>query len=45
MNDIGLKKLKERLRHSAGMLRAGAHRQSILGLIFLCYADVLFQAA
>ena len=49
MTDIELKKLKDRLWHSADMLRAGAHLapnkygQPILGLIFLRYADVLFK--
>lgn len=49
MTDIELKNLKDRLWHSADMLRAGAHLaankygQPILGLIFLRYADVLFK--
>lgn len=49
MTDIELKNLKDNLWHSADMLRAGAHLapnkygQPILGLIFLCYADVLFK--
>ncbi|MDO4194580.1 MAG: class I SAM-dependent DNA methyltransferase [Prevotellaceae bacterium] len=49
MTDIDLKDLKDRLWHSADMLRAGAHLaankygQPILGLIFLRYADVLFK--
>ncbi len=49
MTDTELKELKDRLWHSADMLRAGAHLaankygQPILGLIFLRYADVLFK--
>ncbi len=49
MTDIELKNLKDRLWHSADMLRASAHLaankygQPILGLIFLRYADVLFK--
>ena len=49
MTDTELKKLKDKLWHSADMLRAGAHLaankygQPILGLIFLRYADVLFK--
>ncbi len=49
MTDTELKDLKDRLWHSADMLRAGAHLaanrygQPILGLIFLRYADVLFK--
>lgn len=43
------KQLKDNLWHSADVLRAGAHLaankygQSILGLIFLRYADILFK--
>ena len=49
MTDLELKNLKDRLWHSADMLRAGAHLaankygQPILGLIFLRYADVLYK--
>lgn len=49
MTDLELKELKDRLWHSADMLRAGAHLaankygQPILGLIFLRYADVRFK--
>ena len=49
MNDIELKDLKDRLWHSADILRSGAHLaankygQPILGLIFLRYADILFN--
>ena len=49
MTDIELKELKDRLWHSADILRAGAHLaankygQPILGLIFLRYADILFK--
>lgn len=49
MTDIELKKLKDRLWHSADVLRASAHLaankygQPILGLIFLRYADILFK--
>lgn len=49
MTDTELKELKDRLWHSADMLRSGAHLaankygQPILGLIFLRYADVLFK--
>lgn len=49
MTDTELKTLKDRLWHSADMLRAGAHLaankygQPILGLIFLRYADVLYK--
>ena len=48
MTDVELKNLKDRLWHSADMLRAGAHLaankygQPILGLIFLRYADIGF---
>lgn len=49
MTDIELKELKDRLWHSADLLRAGAHLaankygQPILGLIFLRYADILYK--
>jgi len=49
MTDNELKTLKDKLWHSADMLRAGAHLasnkygQPILGLIFLRYADILFK--
>ena len=49
MTDLELKNLKDRLWHSADMLRAGAHLaankygQPILGLIFLRYADILYK--
>ena len=49
MTDAELKQLKDRLWHSADVLRAGAHLaankygQPILGLIFLRYADILFK--
>lgn len=49
MNDIELKDLKDRLWHSADILRSSAHLaankygQPILGLIFLRYADILFK--
>lgn len=49
MTDKELKQLKDRLWHSADVLRAGAHLaankygQPILGLIFLRYADILFK--
>ena len=49
MTDIELKNLKDRLWHSADILRAGAHLaankygQPILGLIFLRYADILYK--
>lgn len=49
MTDIELKELKDRLWHSADVLRASAHLaankygQPILGLIFLRYADILFK--
>ena len=49
MTDKELKELKDRLWHSADVLRAGAHLsankygQPILGLIFLRYADILFK--
>ena len=49
MTDTQLKKLKDDLQHSADMLRASAHLaankygQPIWGLIFLCYADILFK--
>lgn len=49
MTDIELKGLKDRLWHSADVLRASAHLaankygQPILGLIFLRYADILFK--
>lgn len=49
MTDSEFKNLKDRLWHSADMLRAGAHLaankygQPILGLIFLRYADILFK--
>lgn len=49
MTDVELKNLKDRLWHSADMLRAGAHLaankygQPILGLIFLRYADILYK--
>ena len=49
MTDVELKNLKDRLWHSADMLRAGAHLaankygQPILGLIFLRYADSLYK--
>ena len=49
MTDLELKDLKDRLWHSADMLREGAHLaankygQPILGLIFLRYADILYK--
>lgn len=49
MTDIELTELKDRLWHSADMLRSGAHLaankygQPILGLIFLRYADIRFK--
>ena len=49
MNNIELKQLKDKLWHSADILRSGAHisankyGQPILGLIFLRYADILFK--
>ena len=49
MTDLELKKLKDDLWHSADILRSGAHiaankyGQPILGLIFLRYADILFN--
>lgn len=49
MTDKELKELKDRLWHSADILRASAHLsankygQPILGLIFLRYADILFK--
>lgn len=49
MTDIELSELKDRLWHSADMLRSGAHLaankygQPILGLIFLRYADIRFK--
>lgn len=49
MTDQELKQLKDKLWHSADMLRAGAHLsanqygQPILGIIFLRYADILFK--
>ncbi len=49
MTDLELKQLKDRLWHSADVLRSGAHiaankyGQPILGLIFLRYADILFK--
>ena len=49
MTDTEIKNLKDRLWHSADILRAGAHLaankygQPILGLIFLRYADVLYK--
>lgn len=49
MTDKELKKLKDKLWHSADVLRAGAHLaankygQPILGLIFLRYADILHK--
>ena len=49
MTDLELKNLKDRLWHSADMLREGAHLaankygQPILGLIFLRYADILYK--
>ncbi len=49
MTDTELKELKDRLWHSADVLRASAHLaankygQPILGLIFLRYADILFK--
>ncbi len=49
MTDLELKELKDRLWHSADVLRASAHLaankygQPILGLIFLRYADILFK--
>ena len=51
MTSNELKELKERLWHSADILRSGAHLaankygQPILGLIFLRYADVLLMRA
>ena len=49
MKDTELKKLKDKLWHSADVLRASAHLaankygQPILGLIFLRYADILYK--
>ena len=49
MTDKELNELKDRLWHSADMLRSGAHLaankygQPILGLIFLRYADIRFK--
>lgn len=49
MTDKELKELKDRLWHSADVLREGAHLaankygQPILGLIFLRYADILYK--
>lgn len=49
MTDKELTELKDRLWHSADMLRSGAHLaankygQPILGLIFLRYADIRFK--
>ena len=49
MKDTELKQLKDKLWHSADVLRAGAHLaankygQPILGLIFLRYADILYK--
>ena len=49
MKDTELKELKDTLWHSADVLRQGAHLaankygQSILGLIFLRYADILYK--
>ena len=49
MTDKELSELKDRLWHSADMLRSGAHLaankygQPILGLIFLRYADIRFK--
>ena len=49
MNNLELKQLKDKLWHSADILRSGAHisankyGQPILGLIFLRYADILFK--
>lgn len=49
MTDKELKELKDRLWHSADVLRASAHLaankygQPILGLIFLRYADILYK--
>ncbi len=49
MTDKELKTLKDNLWHAADVLRAGAHLaankygQPILGLIFLRYADILFN--
>lgn len=49
MTDKELKDLKDRLWHSADVLRASAHiaankyGQPILGLIFLRYADILYK--
>ena len=49
MNNIELKQLKDKLWHSADILRSGAHISAnkygkpILGLIFLRYADILFK--
>ena len=49
MTDIELKTIKNNWRHSADVLRAGAHLaankygQPMLSLIFLRYADVLFK--
>jgi type I restriction enzyme M protein len=49
MTDKELKKLKDDLWHSADVLRAGAHLvankygQPILGLIFLCYANIVYK--
>ncbi len=50
MTDQELKKLKDDLWHSADVLRSGAHLaanrygQPILGLIFLRYADILYNS-
>lgn len=49
MTDEEFEDLKDRLWHSADILRAGAHLapdrycQPILGIIFLRYADILFK--
>lgn len=49
MKDTELKQLKNKLWHSADVLRASAHLaankygQPILGLIFLRYADILYK--
>ena len=49
MTDKELKQLKDKLWHSADVLRSGAHLaankygQPILGLIFLRYADILYK--
>ena len=45
MNNLELKQLKDKLWHSADILRISANKygQPILGLIFLRDADILFK--